>query len=78
MHGVEFASAKRREENPSRESRTISPGSTSLSKRAPIRSKAQVSDATTGDPSRVPSESGRMPFGSRTAKIPSRESTRME
>ncbi len=78
MQGVEFANAKRRDEKPSRDRRTISPGSTSRSKRAPIRSNAHVSEATTGEPSRVPSESGRIPLGSRAAKIPSRDRTRME
>ena len=73
-----MAIANRRPLTPSRDSRTISPGSTSRSKRAPIRSKAHVSDATTGEPSRIPRESGRMPCGSRAAKIPSRERTRIE
>ena len=46
---------------------TTSPGSTSRSKLAPIRSSAQVSLATTQAPSRRPSESGRKPCGSRAA-----------
>ena len=46
---------------------TISPGSTSRSKVAPIRSSAQVSLAATQAPSRRPSESGRKPLGSRAA-----------
>jgi hypothetical protein len=70
--------ANRVEEKPSRESFTISPGSTSLSNFAPIKSKAQVSEAATGDPSRIPSERGRMPLGSRAAKIPSVDRIRSE
>ena len=45
---------------------TISPCSTSRTKRAPMMSSAQVSDARIGQPSRSPSTSGRMPSGSRT------------
>ena len=44
---------------------TISPGSTSRTKRAPMMSSAQVSEARIGAPSRSPSTSGRMPSGSR-------------
>ena len=73
MQGVCCGNAKRWDWKPSRESLTISPGSTSRSNFAPMRSNAHVSDATTGDPSRIPSERGRMPFASRAAKIPSYE-----
>ncbi len=44
---------------------TISPGSTSRTKRAPMMSSAQVSEARIYAPSRSPSTSGRMPSGSR-------------
>ena len=45
---------------------TISPGSTSRTKSAPMMSSAQVSDARIGAPSSLPSTSGRTPQGSRT------------
>ena len=44
---------------------TISPGSMSRTKRAPMMSSAQVSEARIQAPSRSPSTSGRMPSGSR-------------
>ena len=48
--------------------RIASPGRTSRSKRAPIWSKAQVSEATHQPPSsRRPSTSGRTPWASRKA-----------
>ncbi len=46
---------------------TISPCSMSRTKRAPMMSSAQVSDARIQAPSRSPSTSGRMPSGSRAA-----------
>ena len=44
---------------------TTSPFLTSRTKRAPMMSRAQVSEAKIGLPSRSPSTSGRMPLGSR-------------
>ena len=44
---------------------TISPGFRSRTKRAPMMSSAQVSEARIQAPSRSPSTSGRMPSGSR-------------
>ena len=44
---------------------TISPGSMSRTKRAPMMSSAQVSEARIGAPSRSPRTSGRTPSGSR-------------
>ena len=46
---------------------TISPGFRSRTKRAPMMSSAQVSEARIQAPSRSPSTSGRMPSGSRHA-----------
>ena len=46
---------------------TISPGSMSRTNSASISSKAQVSEATTQASRTRPSDSGRMPIGSRTA-----------
>ena len=46
---------------------TISPGFRSRTKRAPMMSSAQVSEARIQEPSRSPSTSGRMPSGSRHA-----------
>ena len=50
-------------------SETISPGCTSRISSAPMMSKAQLSEATTNRSSSLPSESGRMPCGSRKATI---------
>src|SRR2546423_542255 len=50
---------------------TISPGSTSRSSFASMRSKAQVSLANTGAPRSFPRTKGRKPSGSRTAMIES-------
>ncbi len=49
---------------------TISPGSSSRSTRAPMRSKAHVSDASTQASSSRPTTSGRMPSGSRNPARP--------
>ena len=50
-------------------SETISPGWTSRISSAPMMSKAQLSEATTKRSSSRPSESGRIPCGSRKATI---------
>jgi hypothetical protein len=57
---------------------TISPGSTSRTNSASIRSKAQVSEATTQPSLTLPSESGRIPIGSRTAMSMSLDSIASE
>ena len=58
---------------------TSSPGRSSRSSRAPIRSSAHVSDASTHASSRRPTTSGRIPSGSRKpASAPLREDDRGE
>ena len=54
---------------------TSSPGRSSRSRRAPIRSSAHVSDASTQASSRRPTTSGRIPSGSRKPARPRSEST---
>src|SRR5918993_423182 len=62
MQGRMFwGGAKRIDSMPSSEMTTISPFSTSRTKRAPMMSSAQVSDARMARPSNSPRTSGRMP-----------------
>ena len=52
---------------PSAETTTVSPGSISRTKVAPMASRAQLSLAKTTSPSRSPMHRGRKPWGSRAA-----------
>ena len=54
------------ERSPLPSTMTISPGSTSRTKRAPMMSSAQLSDVRIQESSRRPITSGRTPIGSRT------------
>ena len=63
---------------PSGVSETISPGWTSRRKVAPMMSNAQDSDATQYWSPSMPSDSGRMPAGSRKATTRSRVMTTVE